>query len=675
MRLRRPSSLDQDLADRPLQLRVHHRARHPYPCILHDPGHGDNLVAANDHRPARRARPSATFASTKTSWSFFRRPASRSPGRRVRTSSSGVLRSRSSRAPSGRARASSEIAVVLAHRPDPPAQIDATWSRRARRAARAGSPPSRAAAEDARRRGARCSAPPPGAAGGAAARSPPGSGRAACSRFDESVRNARPALAAVRLGLLAPERQQRTDDAVLAAGLDPARRPARGKPVENGLDLVGGRVPGRAKTPPGGQRVPQLAKSRLLVAVNQTATCVDYLRAEPFAAEPRRPLRTRPLCRPWSTCTRRDPVAERPRARARGRSSRLRRRRGRRPRRPARSARAGERAPRCGSSSVHARHCAPDRLRSCSTRPTEFGARAARRLREEIIGWLTTVSPDGAPQPIPVWFLWDGGGSILLYSRPGKRKLRNIAANPKVSLNLDSDRVEADIVVCWGEIRVSDDPPCERGAGVHREVRRADRCARLDAGELRGRLLGAAADRDHPHPRLVKRAGKRPVSPRDRFPSAPAGALCEPRPPCRSRRRSEDQGAVRDRAPHPDRLVDADRRLVLRPDEQADPRNTLEQPPAQVAHRPSRVSTVSRRRVDPDLLKLDRLRRPGRRLGLEQDRPVLDPEPRPTLADLGLCPPPEAVRVPVERIDPDLLLVGGGAGGDEQREVGERRLA
>lgn len=90
---------------------------------------------------------------------------------------------------------------------------------------------------------------------------------------------------------------------------------------------------------------------------------------------------------------------------------------------------------------------------------TEFGARAAKRLREEIIGWLTTVTPEGAPRPIPVWFLWDGGRSILLYSRPGKRKLANMKANPNVSLNLDSDGIDADIVVCWGEMRVSDDPP------------------------------------------------------------------------------------------------------------------------------------------------------------------------------------------------------------------------
>ena len=90
---------------------------------------------------------------------------------------------------------------------------------------------------------------------------------------------------------------------------------------------------------------------------------------------------------------------------------------------------------------------------------TEFGRRATRRLHESIIGWLTTVAPDGGPRPIPVWFLWDGDRSILVYSRPEKRKLANIAANPNVSLNLDSDGIEADIVVCWGEMHVSNDSP------------------------------------------------------------------------------------------------------------------------------------------------------------------------------------------------------------------------
>ena len=46
---------------------------------------------------------------------------------------------------------------------------------------------------------------------------------------------------------------------------------------------------------------------------------------------------------------------------------------------------------------------------------TPFGKRIAERLETEIMVWLTTVAPDGAPQPNPVWFLWDGS-TLLVYS-------------------------------------------------------------------------------------------------------------------------------------------------------------------------------------------------------------------------------------------------------------------
>ena len=90
---------------------------------------------------------------------------------------------------------------------------------------------------------------------------------------------------------------------------------------------------------------------------------------------------------------------------------------------------------------------------------TPFGERAQRRLRDDKLAWLTTTSPDGTPQPVPVWFLWDGASSFLIYSKPDTAKLRNIAERPRVSLHLDGNGQGGDIVVVLGEAALSDDPP------------------------------------------------------------------------------------------------------------------------------------------------------------------------------------------------------------------------
>ena len=89
---------------------------------------------------------------------------------------------------------------------------------------------------------------------------------------------------------------------------------------------------------------------------------------------------------------------------------------------------------------------------------SEFGARAVRRLTDDTIGWLTTVSADGTPQPSPIWFLWDGE-TVLIYSQPNTPKLRHIAANPRVSLNLDGNGRGGDIVILTGEARIDDAAP------------------------------------------------------------------------------------------------------------------------------------------------------------------------------------------------------------------------
>jgi PPOX class probable F420-dependent enzyme len=89
---------------------------------------------------------------------------------------------------------------------------------------------------------------------------------------------------------------------------------------------------------------------------------------------------------------------------------------------------------------------------------TEFGARVARHLREEIVVWLTTVTPAGAPLPMPVWFVWDGAESVAMYSEPGAR-VRNIEANPHVTLNFHGDGRGGDIVVLSGKAEIDRDAP------------------------------------------------------------------------------------------------------------------------------------------------------------------------------------------------------------------------
>jgi PPOX class probable F420-dependent enzyme len=89
---------------------------------------------------------------------------------------------------------------------------------------------------------------------------------------------------------------------------------------------------------------------------------------------------------------------------------------------------------------------------------TPFGERAARRLAEDRIAWLTTVDRAGTPQPVPVWFLYEDG-EVLLYSQPGQAKLRNIARNPRVALHLDGDGQGGDVVVLTGDAREAPEQP------------------------------------------------------------------------------------------------------------------------------------------------------------------------------------------------------------------------
>jgi PPOX class probable F420-dependent enzyme len=83
---------------------------------------------------------------------------------------------------------------------------------------------------------------------------------------------------------------------------------------------------------------------------------------------------------------------------------------------------------------------------------------ADRRLRGDIIIWLTTVSASGQPQTSPVWFWWDGQ-NVLIFSMPRSPKVANIRGNPKVSLNLDGNGQGGEIVSLEGTAELFDDHP------------------------------------------------------------------------------------------------------------------------------------------------------------------------------------------------------------------------
>jgi PPOX class probable F420-dependent enzyme len=103
----------------------------------------------------------------------------------------------------------------------------------------------------------------------------------------------------------------------------------------------------------------------------------------------------------------------------------------------------------------------------------ENAGRVDARLHDDLVAWLITVAPDGTPMPTPVWFWWDGA-TMLVYSQPGKPKLRNIETNRRVAVALRTDRLGSELAVITGDAAVDPSAPKADDHGEYIEKYRGE---------------------------------------------------------------------------------------------------------------------------------------------------------------------------------------------------------
>jgi PPOX class probable F420-dependent enzyme len=83
--------------------------------------------------------------------------------------------------------------------------------------------------------------------------------------------------------------------------------------------------------------------------------------------------------------------------------------------------------------------------------------RIERMLRSQRVIWLSTASADGTPHLVPIWFSWDGE-TVLVASKPGAKKVRNLRANPTAMLALGEPDEDFDVGMFEGAAELLDRP-------------------------------------------------------------------------------------------------------------------------------------------------------------------------------------------------------------------------
>jgi PPOX class probable F420-dependent enzyme len=94
------------------------------------------------------------------------------------------------------------------------------------------------------------------------------------------------------------------------------------------------------------------------------------------------------------------------------------------------------------------------------------------RLQSDLMAWFATVRSDGRPHVVPVWFLWEGD-TLLILSKPGNQKTKNITNNPHVTIALDDSKIGSEPIVCDGIAALLPEPSVDVLPPAYEEKYRA----------------------------------------------------------------------------------------------------------------------------------------------------------------------------------------------------------
>jgi PPOX class probable F420-dependent enzyme len=188
-----------------------------------------------------------------------------------------------------------------------------------------------------------------------------------------------------------------------------------------------------------------------------------------------------------------------------------------------------------------------------NTEPTTVAAaRIQGFLESEPVVWLSTVRPDGGPHLVPIWFWWDGE-ALLVFSKPGAQKVRNLRAHPSLMLALGDAEDDFDVGLMRGRAVLLDRPTGEVLPMAHLD-KYADKLASIGLGAEEYAATYSQVIRIVPDTYLGWHGRSTPQS--VRLAGAPAISIDEPR------RVPDGEPVTRRRVPLQPRIVEPARRRV-----------------------------------------------------------------------------------------------------------------